>query len=236
LALSDSGSRFHEALNLTAAAGAQGEALVEDGYRIPVGGRLLPGRVAQIGQEQTTFLLADELPRFPLSRVEVGFPLSVRGETLGVLDIHSEASAFSEEALQLFRIVTGYVTTSLDMLQLLEESEAQTQEMRALYAQYTLTSWRSLLEAGKAQSFMAGTVPEAVLSALAAEAVAAHELRSVWLGDDQLYLLIVPLVVRDVALGYLAFTRSAKKGDWDADSRALTGAAAGQRDLGDAKF
>lgn len=218
--------RAGNALTLAAADGAQGEALVKERYQIPVGARLLPGQVAQIGREQMALLSPDELPLFPLSRVEVSFPLSVRGEVLGVLDIHSAALAFSEEVLQLFRIVTGYVTTSLDVVQLFEESEAQIREMRALYAQSTLTSWRELLEAGEAQSFMVGTTPETAVVALAADAVAARAPRSTWLDEAQAYLLIVPLVARDVALGYLAFTRSVEKGDWDADSRALVGAAA----------
>ena len=218
--------RTGEMLNLVAAAGAQGEALVENGYQIAVGTRLLPGRVAQIGREQTVLPLPGELAHFPESRVEVCFPLSVRGEILGVLDIHSEASAFTEEALQLFRIVTGYVTTSLDMVQLLEDSDARTQEMRALYAQYTQASWRALLEAGQAQSYAVGSATSPVVAVLAAEVVETLEPRSTWLDDEQVYLLIVPLVARDVALGYLAFTRSAEKGDWNADSRAVIGAAA----------
>lgn len=218
--------RTGETLNLVAAAGEQDAALVDAGYRIAVGSRSLPGRVAQIGREQTVLSLSGDLAYFPESHVEVCFPLSVRGEILGVLDIHSKDSTFTEEALQLFRIVTGYVTTSLDMVQLLEDSEARTQEMRALYAQYTQASWRTLLEAGQAQSYAVGASTGVQTAVLAAQAVETLEPYSAWLDDEQAYLLIVPLVARGVALGYLAFTRSAGKGDWSAESRAVIGAAA----------
>ncbi len=208
-------------LSLTATAGALGEALSQAGGDIAFSARVAPARAAQIGREQMALLLPEELPHFPESRVEVSLPLSVRGEVIGVLDIHSRHPSFSEEELQVFRIVAGQVAASLDVLRLIEESQARTREMQMLYAQYALTSWRTLFESQPAPSFAIGKVPEAQIAALAQEAMAALQSRSTWLDEMGMYLLVVPLVANGVAVGYLAFTRTAEKGDWDAETREL---------------
>ncbi|HOT90671.1 MAG TPA: GAF domain-containing protein [Anaerolineae bacterium] len=208
-------------LNLTATAGALGEALPQAGGDIAFSARVAPARAAQIGREQMALLLPGELPHFPESRVEISLPLSIRGEVIGVLDIHSRRSSFSEEELQIFRIVAGQVAASLDVLRLIEESRARVQEMQMLYTQYALTSWRALLESQKAPSFVAGKVPEAQMTALAQEAMAMQQPRSAWLDEAGMYLLIVPLVANGVTAGYLAFTRTAEKGDWDTETREL---------------
>ncbi|HNT74984.1 MAG TPA: GAF domain-containing protein [Anaerolineae bacterium] len=219
--------RTGSTLILAAAAGAQGEALVAEGFSVWVGERSLLGQVAQTGREQVRVLSPDEAEEFPLSRVEMALPLVVRGELLGVLDIHSTEATFSDSDMQLFRVVAGYVTASLDMLAALEEINGQLQEMRTLYSQYTTAGWRSLLEAKLKLSYTAGALPEAAVQTLAAEALRDRAIRScppVEGTDD--YLLVVPLIARDVPLGYLAFTRSVEQGDWDAETRVFIEAAA----------
>ncbi len=219
-------------LNLMATAGDLGDArgvgeqLPQDGGDIAISARVAPARAAQIGREQMALLLPGELPRFPESRVEISLPLSVRGEVLGVLDIHSLHSTFSEEELQIFRIVANHVAASLDVLRLLEESKTRMQETQMLYTQHALASWKTLLESRNVQSFTSGRVPETQVASLAQEAVTAMQPRSAWLDDARMYLLIVPLVANGVAVGYLAFTRVAEKGDWDVDSRDLISMAA----------
>lgn len=209
---------------LDAAAGEQADRLMAKGWQIPVGSRLLPGRVAQVGTEQAAFVDPGEIAELPRTRVEIALPLVTRGELLGVLDIHATRTSFSEEDLQLFRVVADYATTALDVLRLLEESEARMQEMRALYVQYTMTSWRSVLEAEQTEAYSAGTVELEAVRALAATALAAAAPRSAQVAGN--YLLVVPLIARDLPLGYLAFSRAVRWGDWDEEIRALIETAA----------
>jgi GAF domain-containing protein len=228
-------NRSGDALLLAATAGQLGEDISRLGTAtvtdIPVGARNAPGRAVQLGKEQMALLsgsvtLFGELPQFPDSRVEISLPLSVLGEVLGVLDIHSTRVTFSDEELQIFRIIASQVTTALDMLRSLKETQAQMQEIRVLYAQHTLASWRTLLEAAPVQSASGVQVAVSLVEALAQEALAEKQPRSTWLDAEGIYLLIAPLVAHDVALGYLAFTRAAEKGDWDADTRNLIAMAA----------
>jgi GAF domain-containing protein len=228
-------NRSGDALQLAATAGQLGEDISRLGTvtvtEIPVGARNAPGRAVQLGKEQMALLsgsamLFGELPQFPDSRVEISLPLSVLGEVLGVLDIHSTRVAFSDEELQIFRIIASQVTTALDMLRSLQETQARMQETRALYAQHTLASWRTLLEAAPVQSATGVQIDVPQVEALAREAMAEKQPRSTWLDAEGIYLLIAPLVAHDVALGYLAFTRAAEKGDWNADTRNLIAMAA----------
>jgi GAF domain-containing protein len=218
-------NRSGDTLLLAATSGQLGEELARSGVatvaEVPVGARSAPGRAAQLGKEQMALPLPEELSRFPDSRVEISLPLSVRGEVLGVLDLHTTRPTFSDEELQIFRIIASQVTTALDMLRSLEETKTRVQETRALYAQHTLASWRTLL--GLAPVYSAVGVPVAVpqVTALAQEALVEKQPRSTRLDADGVYVLVVPLVVHDVALGYLAFTRAAEKGDWNADTRGM---------------
>lgn len=235
--------RTGDVLSLVAAAGVQGGTLaavppeggvppggdmasqVQDPWQVLIGTHSLLGRVAQSGREQMQMLSPGDgdghSVRFPLSRVEVAFPLVVQGELLGVLDIHSTEATFSKDDLQLFRIVAGYVTASLDTVRTLAETETQMREIRALYAQYTTASWRSLLEAEAVWAHSVGGELDALrVQALATEAVRTHSLRSEVLPDGAGYLLVVPLISRDVVLGYVAFTRTLQQDDWDQKVRA----------------
>jgi GAF domain-containing protein len=209
-------SRQRDALTLAATAGSLGDALPPEVRRIPLGSRALPSRVVQMGQEQVALLSPGESPRYPLSRVELCIPLVVVGEVLGVLDVHGAGEVFSEDDRQLFRIVVGYATAALDMLRHLEDAETRMREMRDLYAQYTLSSWQTLLESEQVQAYTQGAVPpEDVVAVLAEQAMQDQAPRSVTMDGDAGYLLVVPLVARGVALGYLAFTRPPAQGDWD---------------------
>ena len=222
-------NRSGETLLLVATAGQLGEALARSGaatagsttVEIPVGARSAPGRAAQLGKEQMALPLPAELPLFPDSRVEISLPLSVRGEVLGVLDLHSTRPAFSDEELQIFRVIASQVTTALDMLRSLDETRTRVQETRALYAQHTLTSWRTLLGLAPVQSTVGVQVTTPHVAALAQAALAEKQPRSAWLDADGVYVLVAPLVAHDIALGYLAFTRAADKGDWSVDTRDL---------------
>lgn len=223
-------NRAGDTLLLAATAGQLGEELARSGVatmaEVPVGARNALGRAAQLGKEQMALPMPEQLSQFPDSRVEISLPLSVRGEVLGVLDLHSTRPAFTDEELQLFRIIASQVTTALDMVRSLEETRTQTQEIRALYTQHTLASWRTLLEAAPVQSAAGVPVDATQVTALAQKAMAEQRPHSTWLEASGVYLLVVPLVAHDVALGYLAFTRAAAKGDWDANTRSLMAMAA----------
>lgn len=222
-------NRSGDTLLLAATAGQLGEELARFAgtfTEVTVGARNALGQAAQLGKEQMALPMPEQLSQFPDSRVEISLPLSVRGEVLGVLDLHSTRPSFTDEELQIYRIIAGQLTTALDMVRSLEETQTQIQEMRALYMQHTLASWRTLLEATPLRAAAGVQLDASLVTALAQEAMAEQQPRSMWLEAHGVYLLVVPLVAHEVALGYLAFTRVATKGDWDANTRSLIAMAA----------
>jgi GAF domain-containing protein len=221
-------NRSGETLLLAATAGQLGEELDRAGAvsTVLVGSRSAPGRAAQLGKEQMALPLPEELSQFPGSRVEISLPLSVRGEVLGVLDLHSTRSSFPDEELQIFRIIASQVSTDLDLLRLLEDTQAREEAMRLLYAQHTQASWRTLLRLAPVQSAVGAPVEIPQVMALVQAALAEKHPCSTRLDAARLYVLIVPLVAHDVAVGYLAFSRAVEKGDWDANTRTLMMSAA----------
>lgn len=197
-------------LRLSAASGERGMAWVAAGWEISVGGSSLPGQVAQSGKEQMMRLVAGEIPRLPESQFEASLPLMMRGELLGVLDLHRAAKPFTTEETEVFRIVADYAASALDNLRVLAETDAQLQEMRALYTQYTAASWAALMETEHVDTYAVaeGEYVEALARALAEEAMAKRAPQSMPLEDGEHYLLVVPLIAREYPLGYVALVRS----------------------------
>ncbi|MBN1922693.1 MAG: GAF domain-containing protein [Anaerolineae bacterium] len=198
-----------EQLNLAAAAGAQGQALVDAGWSLAVGGESLPGRVAQLGTAETAIPAGDE--RFPLRRAEVALPLIFGGELLGVLGIYGSRKPFAEEDVRIFRVLSDQVSAALNILRLLEETSARAQELRTLYAQVAGTSWRSLLSSeGISHQVQVGESPAESIHLLATEMLRDGKPHVVGLpGGVGGWLLLTPLTWRETNLGYVAFTRQA---------------------------
>lgn len=214
-----------ERLELVVAAGAQGQALVDAGWVLPISGDSLPGRAAQLGRAETAIPAGDE--RFPLRRAEAALPLLFGGELLGVLGLYGSGEPFSDEDVRLFRILADQVAATLNILRLLDETAGRARELRTLYAQVASTSWRSLLDAeGGAREIQVGAAPPANIQALAAEALAEGQPRVVELAEGEGgWVLIAPLIWRETTLGYVAFTRKAQGEKlalpWDADTLLL---------------
>lgn len=214
-----------ERLNLAAAAGVQGQALVDAGWSLTVGGESLPGRVAQLGTVETAIPAGDE--RFPLRRAEVALPLIFGGELLGVLGIYGSRKPFAEEDVRIFRVLSDQVSAALNILRLLEETSARAQELRTLYAQVAAISWRSLLSSeGISREVQIGESPAESIHVLATELLSDGKPHVVESPDGAGgWLLLAPLSWRETNLGYVAFTRQAQPGEpaasWDAESLLL---------------
>ncbi len=211
-----------EHLHLVAAAGAQGQTLVDTGWTLVVGGESLPGRVAQLGRAETAIPAGDE--RFPLRRAEVALPMLFGGELLGVLGIYGSRKPFAEEDVRMFRVLTDQVAATLNILRLLEETSARAQELRTLYAQVAGASWRSLVESeGVMREVQAGDLPAERVKAMAAEVLADGKPHVVELADGAGgWVFLAPLAWRETTLGYVAFTRVSQRGEptipWDSET------------------
>ncbi|MBK9209274.1 MAG: GAF domain-containing protein [Anaerolineales bacterium] len=81
-------------------------------------------------------------PNLPNTRSEMALPLSVRGKTIGVLDIQSEKpGAFTENDKKTLSILADQISTSLENARLFEQTQQALSEAQALYRQNLKEGW-----------------------------------------------------------------------------------------------
>ncbi len=138
-------------LELQAASSGEGRHMVAEGYRLPLGGGDIVGRVAIDGVAQVTRrvgegALGSEAARLPRTRSEVALPLRVQGETIGVLDVHStEPGVFSDDDVGVLQILADQIAIALSNARLSRQVGESAEAMRQAYGEMGLEAWRSLL-------------------------------------------------------------------------------------------
>ena len=150
--------------NLAAGTGAIGKALLAQGFRVPIGSRTVPDQAIETNElcyvediSQTTYY---HPPLLSTTRSEVALPLTVGGQAIGVLDIHStRPNAFSQDDFETLRILANQLGQLIhnarmfdaqqeNLLQnrrLFLESETNLREIERLNRQLTSDSWRDYI-------------------------------------------------------------------------------------------
>lgn len=206
-----------ERLLLVAAATPEAQALVERGFVLAMTEAHPVARAALLNAPEMQ--LTGEHPFFPESKAMTAIPLSVRGELLGVLEIHGRYEAFDEDDVYLFRILSDQLAALWASLRLVAESEARLAELRALYARYAGTAWVELLRQLQVAPVQIGQLDPQAVQALKAEVLAKQEPRSALIEEQ--YVLVLPLMVRGLTLGVIAISRPAAQGDWPQETVTL---------------
>jgi len=138
-------------LDLRAASSGEGRHMLGQGYRLPLGGDGIVGRVATEGVAQVARGVGPRAtdspsPYLASTRSELALPLRVRGETVGVLDVHSsEPSAFSDDDVAVLQILTDQLAVALTNARLSRQVRDSAEAMRKAYGEVGLEMWRSLL-------------------------------------------------------------------------------------------
>ena len=133
---------------LRAGTGDAGTEMMESGYQLPVGGDTMIGWVSanrkpriatDIGREPTR--IAN--PLLSRTRSEMALPL-ISGETVfGALTVQSEfPDAFDQDDIIVMQGIADSVATSIQNVQLYDESKRNLQEIQALNRQYVLQAWK----------------------------------------------------------------------------------------------
>ena len=136
---------------LRAGTGTQGQAMVEHGHRLAVGGDSMIGQCVALGRAQIALSATsvssgreDPIepgthdrrvanPLLPYTRSEMALPLISRGETLGAVTIQStDQVAFSEEDVAALQTMAGQLAVALENARLLEEARTQAEELVVL--------------------------------------------------------------------------------------------------------
>ena len=131
---------------LQAANSEGGERMLKRGHRLQLGVGVV-GFCAQTGQPRIALDVGTDAiyfnnPDLPETRSEVALPLRARGQTVGVLDVQStEASAFTDEDLEVLTVLANQVSIALENARLLAESRAAYMQAQEVYNEFTRTEW-----------------------------------------------------------------------------------------------
>ncbi|MCC7118013.1 MAG: GAF domain-containing protein [Anaerolineales bacterium] len=81
-------------------------------------------------------------PNFPSTRTRIAIPLIVRGDLVGILDLHSnKLETVEEEDIEIFETVADLVAISIDNVRLIGETQALIEQLRFYNSEQTHQAW-----------------------------------------------------------------------------------------------
>ncbi len=211
---------------LRAASSAGGQRMLARGHRLArgvgiVGAVLATGepRIAlDVGADAVWF----DNPDLPETHSEMGLPLLVHDETVGVLDVQSvEPNAFDAEDTLLLQSMADQVAMAINNARLFAASQRSLREMRQLHSEETRRLWQERL-AGQRLAYRYGGVAVEELAALDSqvEPKAADEHR-----------LMVNIPWREQTLAALCLERAPGERPWHPEEVSLVEAVVVQTGL-----
>lgn len=133
--------------------GEAGQRLLEQGHRLRVGSETIIGRVTD---KRAVVVVNDTIadtdstaqhgfnPVLPDTRAEIGLPLTIGEELLGVLDIQSlEKNAFVEEDIPTYQLLADQLAIAVYNAQLRSEADRRLSRIESLNRQATRDAWES---------------------------------------------------------------------------------------------
>lgn len=143
-----------------AGAGPGSQELVEQGYRLEVGGQSMVGwcaaraevRVAQDVRREAGRL---DHPLVPGIRSEAGLPLRARGNVIGVLTVQSDQlAAFDVHTLAALETIAEQLATAMDNARLFGQTQHALETARRAYGERSRQAWLDFLQARGGQGFV----------------------------------------------------------------------------------
>lgn len=137
---------------LRAASSAGGQAMLARGHRLQVGQVGIVGDVAATGRARIALDVGEDAhffnnPDLPETHSEMGLPLQVRDEVIGVLDVQStEREAFSQADVTYLQTMADQVALAIDNARLLAETERRLQEISHLLRAQSREGWQQMVQ------------------------------------------------------------------------------------------
>jgi len=132
---------------LLAASSEGGKVMLNQGHRLIVGEEGIVGYVAEkgtarialdVGVDATHF----QNPNLPNTRSEIGIPLLIGQEVIGVLDVQSEQeAAFDEDDIAVLQVMADQLSIAIQNARLLRDMELALREAEIASGSYTREAW-----------------------------------------------------------------------------------------------
>lgn len=132
---------------LQAASSEQGRKLIGQGIRLEDEKRDAIRQVIKQGKAHLELDHTDAArPRddhFPNTRSRMTLPLAVRGNLIGILDLHSErAGAFTPEDADVFQSLADLIAVSIDNVRLLNDTRALIEQLEMVTSIQSFEAWK----------------------------------------------------------------------------------------------
>jgi PAS domain S-box-containing protein len=227
---------------LTAASGQAGQAMLEDNYKLKVGGAGIVGYVTRRGQPRIALDVgADAVhfknPYLPDTRSELALPFKVGGRVIGALDVQSQQSAaFDEEDVQVLQIMADQLAVAIENVRLVTELQSRLREISVLYQSYSQEAWSRARSSETATGYeydRARVMPlNRQLSPDAVEQLKAGQIVTLETGQagdsGQRSTLVAPLMLRGQMIGAVGFEQDELTRQLSPEDRAVIEAVTSQ--------
>lgn len=206
---------------LHAAAGGEGERLLQSGLQVAVDETTVVGRSILLGEPvvvggKSASREASVIP----GHSEMALPFQSGGETIGAIHlIAGHSRELEREDIDVLRLVTDQLGTAIQNARLFEQSATNLAEIESLNRRLTRQAWEDFMgEGGILRHTLDpnGQWPQALVEARQRNEIKAE----VYTDSDGRIVLAAPLVLRGEAVGTLAVTRPAGE-TWTQDEALL---------------
>ncbi len=213
-----------------------GRRAVAPGYRVRISPALPVGWCIINAQPRLASGEGQVTPLLPYVKSELALPLRSRGLVLGALALQSaEQDFFSQEDIPVLQIMADQIAIAIDNARIFAEVRTRLQELVELQRQQTRAVWTRFLSAHREPRYER-TRPD--LSPLG-EAVPPEVEQAIISRDIVIdtgngsgpATLVVPISLREVAIGALGLQKTDSQREWSADEIALIEAVADQMAL-----
>ncbi len=223
---------------LRAASSKGGLHMLERGHKLAVGKVGIVGYVAATGEPRIALDVGEDAvhfvnPDLPDTHSEMGLPLKVRGETIGVLDVQSiREAAFSEDDIAVLQTLADQLAVAIDNARLVERTETQLRELSLLYGEYAASTWADLTTEERALSYVYDRIDVAPAERLSIPALdmALTQGETIALTEQASSerLLATPLKLHDQIIGSIGIQETNGGQGWSPDEIALVEAVSEQ--------
>ncbi len=223
---------------LEAASSEGGKRMLERGHRLRVGEGAdtqgIVGYVAMHGEPRIALDVGQDAvwfdnPDLPETRSEMGLPLMIQDEVIGVLNVQSKReAAFSDADISVLQTMADQLALAIRNARLLTESQRALERLEMLYGERTQHAWREEVNArgyrydGIVLSRLRG--PADVQPLLA-------ETPSPDVRENKAGQLIVPILLHDQVIGQIILEREGADTAWTENEKALARAIGAQAGL-----
>ncbi|MCX7681905.1 MAG: GAF domain-containing protein [Anaerolineae bacterium] len=221
---------------LRSGAGHLGRRAVAPGHRVRITPALPLGWCILNAQPRLVSDGRQVTPLIPHARSELALPLRSRGLVLGALSLQSaDRDFFSPDDIPALQILADYVAIAIDNARIFAEMRTRLQELEELQRRQTDTIWSRFLSTYGAPSYertRPGLPPlgEALPSEVEQALVSRDIVINTGNGSGPA-TLVVPISLREVAIGALGLQKTDSQREWSADEIALIEAIADQMAL-----